>query len=103
MPGNRASRDNANREFGASLGQLRLDPVVVIREFTRYNSRVIAGFRHKGLKALYETDSPKKIRTDLVGRVRVVMAILDEAQSLDDLTRPRMIGKSEVNRGGGCG
>ena len=51
---------------------------------------MVAGFRHKGLKALYETDSPKKIRTDLVGRVRVVMAILDEAQSLDDLTRPSL-------------
>lgn len=51
---------------------------------------MITGFGHKGLKALYETGSSKKIRTDLVGRVRVVLAILDEAQSLDDLTRPSL-------------
>ena len=51
---------------------------------------MIAGFGHKGLKILYETGSSKKMRTDLVGRVRVVLAILDEAQSLDDLTRPSL-------------
>lgn len=51
---------------------------------------MISGFKHKGLKALYETDSSKGIRTDLVGRIRVVLAILDEAQSLDDLTRPSL-------------
>ena len=51
---------------------------------------MIAGFRHKGLMALYEGDSTKEIRTDVVGRVRVLLAILDEAQSLSDLTRPSL-------------
>ncbi len=40
--------------------------------------------------ALYESDSTKEIRTDVVGRVRVLLAILDEAQSLNDLTRPSL-------------
>ncbi|MDE0524469.1 MAG: hypothetical protein OXH79_21195 [Boseongicola sp.] len=43
---------------------------------------MVTEFGHKGLKILYEAGSSKKMRTDLVGRVRVVLAILDEAQSL---------------------
>ena len=51
---------------------------------------MIAGFRHKGLRALYQTGSSKAIRTDLVRRVGVILAILDEAHSLDDLRRPSL-------------
>lgn len=51
---------------------------------------MILGFKHKGLKALYETGKTKGIRTDLVRRVSSVLAMLDEAESLDDLTRPSL-------------
>lgn len=51
---------------------------------------MITGFRHKGLKALYETGSSKAIRTDLVRRVVVILAILDEAHGLNDLKRPSL-------------
>ncbi|MDE2791581.1 MAG: type II toxin-antitoxin system RelE/ParE family toxin [Paracoccaceae bacterium] len=51
---------------------------------------MITGFRHKGLKALYQTGSSKAIRPDLVRRVSIILAILDEAHSLDDLRRPSL-------------
>ena len=51
---------------------------------------MIIGFRHKGLRDLFETGSSKGVRSDLVRRVSIVLASLDEATSLDDLSRPSL-------------
>ena len=42
-------------------------------------------FKHKGLKALYETGSHKGIRPDHVKRLRLILARLDASQSPDDM------------------
>jgi len=51
---------------------------------------MILGFKHKGLKAFYETGTTKGIRPDQARRIAIILALLDEAESLDDLTRPSL-------------
>lgn len=51
---------------------------------------MIIGFKHKGLKAFYETGKHKGIRPDLARRVATILAILDEAEGLEDLSRPSL-------------
>lgn len=51
---------------------------------------MISGFNHKGLKAFYETGKAKGIRPDQARRISIILANLDEAQNLDDLSRPSL-------------
>jgi toxin HigB-1 len=46
---------------------------------------MIVGFRHKGLKRLFEQDDASGIRPDLRDKVRAILAQLDEAQTIDDM------------------
>ena len=46
---------------------------------------MIVGFRHKGLKRLFESDDAKGIRPDLLDKVRTVLAQLSEAQTIEDM------------------
>lgn len=49
---------------------------------------MIETFRHRGLKRLYERDDASKLPPDMVQRIGIILAALDEANSLDDLNRP---------------
>jgi toxin HigB-1 len=51
---------------------------------------MISSFKHKGLKAFYETGKTKGIRPDQSRRIAIILAILDEADSLEDLNRPSL-------------
>ena len=51
---------------------------------------MISGFKHKGLKAFYETGKAKGIRPDQARRIGTILAIMDEADSLAPLDRPAM-------------
>src|SRR4051794_22136058 len=55
---------------------------------TRYDILVIETFRHRGLKRLFQKDDASGIRTDLVSRVRDVLAHLDRASHPLDLSLP---------------
>jgi len=46
---------------------------------------VIAGFRHKGLKRLYEKDDASGIRADLVDKIRAILSQLGEAETIEDM------------------
>ena len=46
---------------------------------------MIVGFRHKGLKRLFERDDASGIRPDLLEKVRTVLVQLDEARTIDDM------------------
>jgi toxin HigB-1 len=46
---------------------------------------MIVGFRHKGLKRLFEKDDAGGIRPDLLDKVRTVLAQLNEAQTIEDM------------------
>ena len=46
---------------------------------------MIVGFRHKGLKRLFEKDDPSGIRPGLRDKVRTVLAQLNEARTIEDM------------------
>jgi proteic killer suppression protein len=49
---------------------------------------VIRSFAHKGLKRLYQADDRSKLAADLVDRIAIILAALDEATVVEDLDRP---------------
>ena len=49
---------------------------------------MIIGFRHKGLKQLFESGDESKIRPDLIARIRAILAHLDEARAIEDMRLP---------------
>ena len=46
---------------------------------------MIVGFRHKGLKRLFEKDDASGIRPDLLDKVRTILAQLNQAQTIEDM------------------
>jgi proteic killer suppression protein len=51
---------------------------------------MIGSFRHKGLQRFFEEDDPRRIRPDLVERVRTILSLLDAASTVEDLDRPSL-------------
>ena len=49
---------------------------------------MIEGIRHKGLKRFYENDDRRLLPPDMVERIRVVLAALDQANVIEDMNRP---------------
>jgi toxin HigB-1 len=46
---------------------------------------MIDGFKHKGLKQLFESDNPKGVNAKYVRKVKQILALLDAAQNMTDL------------------
>ncbi len=44
------------------------------------------GFRHRGLKRLYERGDRSRVRPDLIGRIERILARLDVAQQIQDMS-----------------
>jgi toxin HigB-1 len=49
---------------------------------------VIQGFRHRGLKRLYEKDERRGVRADQVDKIARILARLDEADGPDKMGLP---------------
>jgi toxin HigB-1 len=49
---------------------------------------MIESFRHKGLRRLFESDERRQLRPDLVERIRIILAALDAANTIDAMNRP---------------
>lgn len=49
---------------------------------------VIKSFRHKGLRALYETGSAADVQPNHAKRLRMQLAALESAQAIDDMDIP---------------
>jgi proteic killer suppression protein len=49
---------------------------------------MIGGFKHRGLKRLYERDDRGGIRPDLVDKVQEILTVLDDAANPQDLNLP---------------
>jgi toxin HigB-1 len=49
---------------------------------------VIKSFRHKGLEKLYETGSTAKVQANHANRLRMQLAALDTAESIEDMDVP---------------
>ncbi len=48
---------------------------------------IVRSFRHRGLRQLFETDSPRLLKQDLVERVRGILAALVMAETMEDFIR----------------
>jgi len=49
---------------------------------------MIRGFRHKGLKRLFETGEAKGVRPDHVEKIENILAVLNRAQQPEDMNLP---------------
>lgn len=49
---------------------------------------MIKNFRHKGLKLLYEKGDRRKIRADHAEKIRSILFMLEQMESMDDLAYP---------------
>jgi len=49
---------------------------------------MIKSFKHKGLRAFYETGNTKGVRQDQVKKLRRILANLDEAHMSEDMNLP---------------
>jgi proteic killer suppression protein len=49
---------------------------------------MIASFRHRGLRRLFETGDRSRIHPQYVERIRLILADLDAAESIEHLRRP---------------
>jgi len=49
---------------------------------------MIVGFRHKGLKLLYEQGDRRKISADHIGKIERILARLDQAARPEDMDLP---------------
>ena len=46
---------------------------------------MIASFKHKGLKQLYENDNPRGLNPQHVRRIRQILALMEAAEKIADL------------------
>jgi proteic killer suppression protein len=49
---------------------------------------VIASFKHKGLRNLFEQDDVRKVKGDQVDRLRLILSALDQASDVQDMNQP---------------
>ena len=50
---------------------------------------MIEGFRHKGLRQLFESDNPKGVNADHVRKIKQILALLNAAQKIAYVTAER--------------
>ena len=55
---------------------------------TCYIIPMIEGFRHKGLRRLFEDDDRRLLPPDMVERIGGILSALDAAKVIEDLRRP---------------
>ena len=49
---------------------------------------MIASFRHRGLRRLYEDDDPSRLPPDQVAKIAVILARLDATDRIQDIDSP---------------
>ena len=60
----------------------------VARCATRYTRHVFKSFRHKGLERFYQIGNTRGVQPNHANKLRMQLAALDTAQSIDDLDIP---------------
>lgn len=51
---------------------------------------MIVGFRHKGLRRLFEKDDRRGLPAELATRIGGILALLDAASRIEDMDRPSL-------------
>jgi proteic killer suppression protein len=59
--------------------------LLVAHRATRYHAFMIVSFRHEGLKKFYESGNQSGIQPSHAKRLRMQLAALDTAQTIDDM------------------
>ena len=49
---------------------------------------MIESIRHKGLRRFFETGDRSRIRADQVGKIKRILALLDDAEAIKDMNTP---------------
>ena len=49
---------------------------------------MIASFRHKGLRLLFEEDDGRKLKADQLDRLRLILSALNSAECAEDMNQP---------------
>ena len=49
---------------------------------------MIASFKHKGLRLLFEKDDPRRVSADHAERLRLILSALDQAGGAKDMDQP---------------
>lgn len=49
---------------------------------------MIESFAHKGLKRFYEDDDGRKLPADMLERIAIILAALDDATDIEEMNRP---------------
>lgn len=49
---------------------------------------MIASFKHKGLRNLFEQDDARKLKADQVDRLRLILSTLEQASDVQDMNQP---------------
>jgi toxin HigB-1 len=49
---------------------------------------MIEGFRHKGLRLLFEDNDRSKIRADHAARITLILSALEQAGRIEDMNQP---------------
>lgn len=55
---------------------------------TFYSRKVIASFKHKGLRNLFEQDDGRRVKADQLDRLRLILSALDQASDVQDMNQP---------------
>jgi toxin HigB-1 len=55
---------------------------------TCYIAKVIAGFRHKGLKRLFDNDDRRGINPQHAEKIENILGLLDSAKKVEDMSLP---------------
>lgn len=54
-------------------------------ELTVYVGAMISGFRHRGLRRLFEDDDRSRVPPEYAERLRIILAALEAAERIEDL------------------
>jgi proteic killer suppression protein len=49
---------------------------------------MIASFKHKGLRHLFELDDVRRVKADQVDRLRLILSALEQAGDVQDMDQP---------------
>src|SRR5271155_5468503 len=66
------------------MWQFRIDK----RQLTFYSRTMIASFKHKGLRNLFEHDDARRVKAEQVDRLRLILSALDQASDARDMDQP---------------
>jgi len=79
----RTAVDSPNRSKGFTCPSSLLDKY----QLMFYSIIMIKSFQHKGLRLLFEDDDRRKLNAEYVDRLRLILSLLDVAETVEDMNQ----------------